>query len=193
LNFLYPCGSCGYLIDRSAVDPQLRIRRRSFDLSSTYDGVNIASLRFKEHVQRVRYAGVDFLPLPADPDFFVIRPQTTVPFDSARRRTRFEKPCPACGQYESVVGVTPPFLRQSNPLSDGFFRTDLEFGSGDAKSALLLVGAATRERLEREHFSDPKASTRAACSPRAKARAMPAAFFPRASMAFARPNGWPRR
>ncbi len=146
------CGSCGYLIDRSAVDPEVRIQRRSFDLSTTYDGVHVASLRFKEHVRRMLYIGVNFLPLPADPEFFVIRPQTIVAFDSVRRRTRFEKLCPACGQYESVVGVTPPFLKQSDPLSNGFFRTDLEFGSGDAKGALLLVAAATRERLDRERF-----------------------------------------
>jgi len=114
-------------------------RKRRYDISSSYDGVSVVSRRFKELYDRTALTGLRFSDL--GDDAFAICATEVVQFDTQRRGTRLEKKCDVCGRYESVVGATPPCLlpgRVVSPLS--FARTDLEFGSADEKSPLLLCG-----------------------------------------------------
>jgi hypothetical protein len=143
------CLACGYITDRNAIDPELRVKRRGLDVSSTYDNVLLVSRRFAEACRYEWDAGL--VALASDPEFFVLKPPRVVPFDAARRGTRFEKLCPVCEQYESVVGANPGYLRiAALPTPDGFFRTDLGFGSGDEKSPLVIASSSVHARLVRE-------------------------------------------
>ena len=59
--------------------------------------------------------------------------------------------CSVCGQYESVVGATPVYVRNvRGPISGGVYRTDLEFGSGREKEPLVIMGLATYPLLMKE-------------------------------------------
>jgi hypothetical protein len=71
-----------------------------------------------------------------------------VSFDAKSRRTRFINCCAVCGNYDEVIGATPAYLEVPGPLEDGIFRSDLLFGSGNAKHPLIIVGLETKERLE---------------------------------------------
>jgi hypothetical protein len=94
-----------------------------------------------------------FVPLPADKDFFVLRLSKVLPFDAQRRKTRFEDPCPTCGAFYSMIGATPVFLRDvTEPIQEGFFRSDLEFASGPEQHPLILVGLRTAEKLRKQEF-----------------------------------------
>ena len=142
------CPGCGYRTDFEYLNSAFSIGRRTYDLSYTYDGYAIASLKFKEFCDRRGYHDVDFRPVQRDPTFFDLRPTRIVEFDASRRQTSFERLCSACGNYESVTGATPGFLvGVSEPLGDGFYRTDLSFGSGNDKSPAIVVGPETKLKL----------------------------------------------
>ena len=136
------CTNCGELLAKwDEPLTGLRIKKRRYDISCTYDGVTVVSHRFKDVYETNNLTGLKFIPLPDDPDFFQIQATDIVPFDANRRGTRFEKQCSVCGHYKSVVGATPVYLKDGSSIPDkGFVRTDLEFASDDEKSPLFLCG-----------------------------------------------------
>lgn len=145
------CPVCNYKTDLYFVNPSFRVQRRVYDLSSTYDGYDIASLRFKEVCQRLKLKGVEFLPLPSDPEFFVVKPTVLTLFDFVSRKTRFESLCAACGSYKAVTGATPAFLL-SEPESD-ISGTDIVFGSGNSRSRVLITTESAKNKLITEKLT----------------------------------------
>jgi len=158
------CEACGELLDKWNESLEgFIVRKRKLDISSSYDGVTVVSVRFKSMYESTDLSGLVFCQLPDDPKFFAIRPERAVEYDAERRGTRFVKPCPQCGRYESVVGATPVYLKPGAEIAaNEFVRTDLEFGSDDEKSPLLLCGnsaamalrAANLEGLELERLQE---------------------------------------
>lgn len=144
------CTTCGELLSKwDEPLPGLKIKKRKYDISCTYDGITVASNRFKEVYDANHLQDLRFIPLPDDPSFYQIQARAIVRFDAEQRGTRFEKICAVCGQYESVVGATPVYLRQDESIpKSGFARTDLEFASGDEKHPLLLCGVDAGEILK---------------------------------------------
>ncbi len=123
-------------------------KKRKYEVSTTYDGIDVVSLRFQAVYTEAGLTRLCFSALPDDPSFFSIIPERAVVFDAERRKTRFLKPCPKCGKYESVVGATPVCLKEGYMIGDlEFVRTDLEFGSNDEKSPLILCGEVAAKAL----------------------------------------------
>lgn len=121
-------------------------RKKKYDISCSYDGVQVVSRRFKDLYDRSGMTGLRFTDL--GDDAFATRATVVVPFDAQRRGTRFVKKCETCGRYESVVGAVPPLLLPGTtvpPMS--FACTDLEFASGDEKSPVLLCGEGVAKIL----------------------------------------------
>jgi hypothetical protein len=142
------CSVCSALLDKWKEDlSAVPIKRApKYDVSYSYDGVYVVNNRFRACVEENAITGLVFTPLQAG--LFSIRPKVSVPFDAARRGTRFLKQCQVCGQYESVVGATPVFLAAKAVIPErGFVRTDLEFGSFDEKHPVVLCGAEAAEVL----------------------------------------------
>jgi len=147
------CPTCGRKIDPDYVNPEFRANHRNWDIGATYDGYDIVSKAFRDCCRGNDLQGITFVPLPADPDFFVVRLSQVLRFDAERRGTRFEKLCPSCGKHNSVAGATPVFLRDiKEPIAEGFFRTDVEFGSAHEQGPLMLVGVRTAELLRMQRF-----------------------------------------
>lgn len=131
------CRDCGYKTDLYFVNPAFRVKRRVYDLSETYDGYSIASIKFIEACKRFNLEGVEFIRLPSDPEYFLLKPTTITKFDSETRKTRFNTLCNNCGFYNSVAGATPAFLL-SEPITD-LSGTDVVFGSGNSRSRMLIA------------------------------------------------------
>lgn len=147
------CHVCGYVFDRRFVDPSFRLKRRNYDCSVTYDGAFIASQRFRDLSVRIGNPNLEFQNLPNDQGFWLMTVVgASIPFDSIRRQTRFENKCASCETWESVIGAVPAYLQIAGPLPPGIHRTDLEFGSGNEKSPLLLFAAETVVLLKRENI-----------------------------------------
>lgn len=145
------CPVCGYKTDLYFVNPSFRVKSRAYDLSSTYDGYDIASLKFKEVCRRLKLKGIEFLPLPSDPEFFVIKPTALTSFDSVSRKTKFESLCATCGFYKAVAGATPVFLL-SEPETD-ISGTDIIFGSGNSRSRVLIATECAKNMLVTEKLT----------------------------------------
>lgn len=73
-------------------------------------------------------------------------------FDTNRRETTFIEFNSDCNEYNEVVGATPVCLLDNSILSDGFYRTDVEFGRSYAKDAIILVGLDTGTKLKAQKF-----------------------------------------
>lgn len=154
------CEACGYLLEFMPYNPEYQLRKsevvdkldgyvvRGADLSATYDSYLIASEHFRAFCLEQGYQGLIFREFTKDRTSFEFMAERQVKFDAARRGTVFERLCKVCKNYESVVGATPSYLLSSTPLPDGFYRTDLSFGTGDGKSPLILVGSETKAKLE---------------------------------------------
>ena len=154
------CGKCGYKTDYDYVNPDLKISRRAYDFSSTYDGCDIVSLKFKEFCMREKYTGVEFMELPSDPVFFFLIVRNMLIFDLEKRNSLhennpvfFDKQCNMCGNYKTIVRPMPAYFKDvSSPLADGLYRSDLTFASGHAKSPLIIAGVDTYKKMKREKF-----------------------------------------
>lgn len=136
------CEVCGGLLAKwDAPLNELIVKKRKYDIAATYDGVDIVSERFRSVYESYQLTGLTFRQLPDDPAFFAIRAINVVAFDTERRMTEFLDQCATCGQYDSVVGSTPVFLKLGSVVeAKEFARTDVEFGSDDTKHSLLLCG-----------------------------------------------------
>jgi hypothetical protein len=142
------CATCGRKTDANFVNNQFRAHNRRRDLTATYDGYLLVSEKFQQHCVARRYPGVELVTLPADKDFFWLRSSRTVRFDAVRRGTRFERMCNRCGGYFDIIGSHPIFLAGvSTPLTDGFYSTDIEFGSGHEQRPIVIVGTQTAAEL----------------------------------------------
>jgi hypothetical protein len=147
------CPKCGRKTNPNYINPKFRARKRKWDMSGTYDGYTIVSKRFRDFCKRSKWKGMNFVPLPADKGFFVLRLLLILAFDAKRRKTRFDDPCPACGAFYNVIGSDPAFLAGiKQPIMDGFYRSDLEFASGPEQAPLIFVGIETAEKLRKQNF-----------------------------------------
>jgi len=86
--------------------------------------------------------------------FFWLKIHAIVEFDAAARGTRFLNYNEACDGYEEIIGATPVYVKEGKPLADGFYRTDLCFGSFAGKTPMYLVGEETKRKLEAVGFDD---------------------------------------
>lgn len=151
VNGVEVCPECHYRTNFELVNKDFEIKRKTYDLSATYDGYFIASLKLKETLIREGLTGIKFVAINSEPGYFVMFVSNIVPFDTEKRKSKAEKYCSACGNYESFVGATPAFLKEA-PSSD-LSRTDISFGSGNAKHPLLIASDNFVSLIEREKLT----------------------------------------
>lgn len=145
------CPGCGSCVNDRYVPRSLRVGRPVYDVCGTYDGHLIVSQKFKDFHDRHGCGPAKFRRVNRKRLWYMFRPTRVLEYDAERRGTRFETYCDMCGQYESVVGANPVYLRDvRGPIGDGFYCTDLEFGSGREKHPLVIMGLATHRLLLKE-------------------------------------------
>ena len=126
-------------------------KRLRLALSTSYDGVVVATTRFVELYKEASLTGLQLTPLGGSA--FVVSATALVRFDAAVRGTRFENRCAECEQYESVIGAAPAYLMKGEEVPVlGFARTDLEFGSDDEKLPVLVCGDGAAEVVRSARF-----------------------------------------
>jgi hypothetical protein len=144
------CPKCGYLNQFDYHNPFFKIKKKSHDFSHPYDLGNVVSLKFKEFCVRENYINISFKEFEKSHGYFQFFVHNIVHFDYGRSDTKFKNYCKLCGNYEEVTGVTPPFLKNLAALNDGFYRTDLIFGSGNHKNPITIVAPGTQAKLKKE-------------------------------------------
>ena len=112
----------------------------------------IVSDRFKQFIEKDRYAEVEFSPFELK-GYYSLDCTNILAFDAGKRETRFINYCDKCGTFDEVIGATPIFLKNiTEPLADGFYRTDLEFGTGSSKHPVFIIGNETYKKIKKEKF-----------------------------------------
>ncbi len=158
------CDVCNYRLDFLTYNPNYALKKSKRDISATYDGFLIVSEAFRKFCVEQGYKDLVFGKFRQDKTHYNFTVKRIVKFDAVRRGTRFEKLCPGCGNYESIIGATPSHLLIEGPLEDGFYRSDLLFGSGDEKHPLIFVGIETRTKLEKAQLKGLEFAPAFGCS-----------------------------
>ncbi|MFD1000489.1 hypothetical protein ACFQ21_14285 [Ohtaekwangia kribbensis] len=146
------CHACGLLLNFEYHNPDLKLRRATFDLSHCYDLGIIVSLRFKEFCIRHDYTGIRFSDFRALQNNYQLFIDNKIELDVIKRKIQFIKKCKHCHRYKEVIGATPAFLKNEEPIPNGFFASDLLFGSDNSKNPIMIVGSETREKLQTERI-----------------------------------------
>ena len=141
------CKVCGYIEDYRYLDRNFILKKKTLHYSSTYDNVAIVSLKFKEFCIRNKYDNLVFVDLPNVPNFFMFYVTGNVIEYTAMRK---ENLCQACGLCESVIGPTSSLEQLKEPLKDGFYQSDLWFGSNNSKFPIFIVAPVTKEKMDLE-------------------------------------------
>lgn len=145
------CPSCGSYVGESHYYPdQLSIKKLEKDFSFTYDGELLLSRRAVRFLQSEADSKLHFHKVNTEPEIYVLETTETVSFDSDKRKTSFVNPCSLCGNFESIVGATPVFLKNEGDVGSlSLASTDLKFGSSREKSPLHIVGEGLGRKLEK--------------------------------------------
>jgi hypothetical protein len=144
------CIACDSYISKTDFVPQLDMRRATSDFCFTYDGRLLVSQHAKAYLNEHCVTPLNFSVVDSLVGFHVLRVELILQFNSDRRKTRFERKCATCGNYESIVGATPVFIRNAIDVDKrGIYRTDLSFGSGREKAPVLVVGGELKRELEK--------------------------------------------
>lgn len=134
------CPGCGGKVDSDYINPGYRVKKRRRDITATYDGYLLVSARLRKVLQEGGATRQDFVALPADPDYFWLRPQIALEYSAAERAKR----CPSCGRFADEVVPIPLFLGELvEPIAAGVYRSRLEFGSVPLKAFQVVVGVQT--------------------------------------------------
>ncbi|WP_325564660.1 hypothetical protein [Pedobacter sp.] len=139
-----------YTINR--IDPTIKIKtKRAF--SSTYDNLTIVTEQVKSFCTNEGYEGLEFIELPNSPGFYWFKIHNIIEFDAEAYGTRFINYNKQCEGYEEIIGATPACLKVKEEIRDGFFRTDISFGSFATKAPLEIIGPMTKEKLKASGFT----------------------------------------
>lgn len=147
------CPNCADILDSEYAPRDLTAEAVHFDLVSTRDGHIVVSQKFKDFCHRIGIPDLDLARVNDTPLLYDLRPRAIVTYDVDCGPPRFEKKCPVCGRHESVVGPRYSCIKGVDlPITDGIYRTDLEFASGQEKHPIIYVGLATAELMKKERF-----------------------------------------
>lgn len=141
------CSKCGYRTDYRYTNKDFVLKRKTLDFSSTYDGITIVSLKFKEFCLRNGYNNLNFIKLPKSPNFFQFYVDGNYIEYNAGLKENY---CDLCGQYESVCVPMINLEKITEPLQDGFYQSDLWFASGNEKSPIIIIAPETYAKLKTE-------------------------------------------
>lgn len=134
------------------IDPSIKIKTRKY-ISCTYDNFTIVSKKFKKFCEGEKYEGLEFVLLPNSQGFYWFKIYNTLEIDTEDKGIRFINYDEECEGYEEIIGPFPVHLRVKELISDGFFRSNLCFGSFESKSPLELIGIETKKKLKGAGFN----------------------------------------
>ncbi|ANI90691.1 hypothetical protein A9P82_08520 [Arachidicoccus ginsenosidimutans] len=151
---LNQCSKYSNIYELNAINPTYSNKKRKVNVSCTYDGFTIVSDVFKAFCEAEEYSGLEFITLPNSPGFYWFKINNVVEYDTVRRETRFINYSEECQGYEEIIGATPVCLKCNIPLANGFFRSDVCFGSYAGKSPIEMVGIETKQKLSAAGFKE---------------------------------------
>ena len=136
------CPKCGRKIDPAYIDPCFKLSKRRLDIGSTYDGYTIVSEKFKAFCESRNVKDVEFVVLPSQPEHYRLVAHNILKVDTEKSQgLRFLYHCDLCQKYAGVFGTGGlRFKGVDSPITQGIFRSDLEFAQAHEQSPLIVAG-----------------------------------------------------
>lgn len=146
------CTGCGsYICEEQYLPKSLNIKKQSKNFSFTYDNRLLLSKDARDFFIENSQTELSFHIVNRNPDLYIMDTVHLVAFDAVKRQTRFDEYCELCGNYESVVGVTPIFLKDANTFEPySVAKTDVKFGTSREKSPIYIVGEELAAGLKKK-------------------------------------------
>jgi hypothetical protein len=140
---LFCCQLCGSKLSRAIDSPSFYLKKKSYDVSSTYDGFLIGSEKFVSLITQLAPGSFIAREVPFDKRYttryWMLEFKHVVKIDRSRALPEFGPVCAQCGQHTHIVGARHYFLDASSILRSGAYRTDLQFADGFEKSPVVIV------------------------------------------------------
>ncbi|WP_156521291.1 hypothetical protein [Halothiobacillus diazotrophicus] len=148
------CPKCGLLLSSGEnYAPENLHTGRIYPFSFTNDNRPICSSEFVSTALTSDPDGVSFVGVSKDKDLFLVSPRRKVTLDYARRKTIFANKCNLCGHYAEIAGASPGFIKDASTIDpNGFYRTDVSFGSGKAQAPAVITGTRLKEIIDVKGF-----------------------------------------
>ena len=147
------CPGCGFVRNREYIPPKFRLRKKLYDLSCTYDHIDIASQRFRDFCLHQGIEGLEFIPLPNNETYYIVRAKSILLADQERMNLELLDFCMECNRYACISGALPMYLKGvTSPLPTGIYATDMTFGSWDEREPLLIVSPDVKEMIKEHKF-----------------------------------------
>lgn len=148
------CPACKCCINERYVPRFLDVSKsKKYDVAYTHDLHTVFSERFVAFCKDALKSDDEFIPIKTPHStLYYMLPKRQLEFDAERRKTKFGKICPTCGQCEEITGAHPVYLKSKELLEPHFYRTDLLFSGWKNKTPLILVCAEWRPLLVAEKF-----------------------------------------
>lgn len=136
------------------INPNFKMKRIKKNIFNTWEGYMIVSEKFKNFCDNEGYNGLEFVPFPLMSQIYWFKVNNIVEYDTKARGTEFLGYSEECDSYAEVIGAIPACLKEKKLLTDGFFRSDVFFGSYNGKDPLIMIGEATKIKLKTAGFKE---------------------------------------
>ena len=140
------CPTCGVLTNREkAREQSIAIYRKKgkYLMSDTWDGETIVSERFVEIYNKYNLKGLDFIPLPKSPHYFLLRCNNIVRYDYDYNTNLYMKDkCPTCNQWYEICPQGILNIRMEDEAimeADTFYVSDIIIGEKVARRRILYA------------------------------------------------------
>lgn len=147
------CAKCDHCLSWEYSPEKISVEKsRQYDYSYTQDMQDIFSEKFVAYC-KMEYGFEEFKEIEGEneklycPDF-----SRSKLFDYRKRNTKFNNKCNVCDNYHEIIGAHPIYLLDKSPIEDGFYFSDIYFGSGRSKHRLIFIGTKWKEQIERQRF-----------------------------------------
>ena len=132
---------------------------RKYDIAATLDHRIIVSQKFCDFCLEYGYDSMEYFELTNDLAHFQLKLIKDIRIDREKSQVRYGKLCPVCRRYDMILAGRNPWtvwrskqgslvFEVSEPIEEGFFRTELALGSGNKKSPGIIVGIETGKKLK---------------------------------------------
>lgn len=143
------CPICHTPLKRE-INPNFIVSNKRSCLRYTYDSFCIVTEEFKNFCTLNHYPNLEFKEFPKSPGNYYFTPLDIFPLDPIRQKIKFEERCSSCGGFKGTYGGSPGFKAKGFRLSSNDFicRSDIEFGSEEKKTPLIIVGLETEKKMK---------------------------------------------
>ncbi len=145
------CEICGSKKEEYYINSNFKLRRKVYDISSTYDGHIIVSEKFRTFCIRKNYHGIEFIQIKKGVPFYVFVINNILELDEENMKIRKSNFCNLCNEYSSIVGPNPlKFKNNLVELEKTFYISDIKFGSAHEKQSIMFINDEIIKELEIE-------------------------------------------